>query len=287
MLRLPASHRRTHRVAVRRSPRITSGAAASAPNGGMRALRERVADLESALDRAHAEQSRQAGFLQTLSRRLLEVQERERRRLAQDLHDELGQLLTRVRFALTPNASTALNSDRLELARSLVAEALERVRVLSFDLRPALLDHLGLAPALRWLLHRFTTSTQINVDFDCTGLNARFHAETETAAYRIIQESLTNVARHAGVEMVVVRVWTDAQDLYLQIEDEGAGFLVDAALAGGVTVGLPGMVERVELLGGALSLDSAPGEGTRILAILPAVGAHERRIDEHFRRLGG
>jgi len=246
------------------------------------AARERA---EQALERISTDQDRQSGLVSRLSRRLLEIQERERRRLARDLHDELGQLLTRLKFALDPITSSEPEAERLQLARALVDETLNQVRILASDLRPAVLDHLGLAPALRCLFRQYTSSTGIRVEFDLSGLAGRFSTGLETAAYRIVQEALTNVARHAGVMEAAVRVWTDDVALNLQIADQGLGFDT-AEIVRASTIGLPGIAERVELLGGRLSLDSMPGKGSRIVASLPVTEDYERRIDEHFRRLG-
>src|SRR5439155_11198193 len=109
-----------------------------------------------------------------------------------------GQLLTSLKFALEAGAQglPETAASRLDNARALIEEAMNRVRDLSFDLRPALLDHLGLPPALRWLFERYQASTGVQVDFKQAGLEARFAPEVETAAYRIVQEALTNVARH-------------------------------------------------------------------------------------------
>lgn len=222
-------------------------------------------------ERKQAEQAleRYAIRLQSLSQRLVDVQEEERRHLARELHDEIGQLLTSLKFAIEGGASEA---ERLAEARELIADALARVRTLASDLRPALLDHLGLVPALRSLIARYTAGTGVRVSFNGAGLGRRFAARVETAAYRIVQEALTNVARHARVDEAAVRVWVDADRLQVQVEDEGVGFDADTALAGGHSSGLPGMQERVMLLGGRLAVESVPGGGTHLMAELPLNG---------------
>jgi PAS domain S-box-containing protein len=218
--------------------------------------------------------------VQALSRRLLTVQEEERRRLARELHDEVGQLLTSLKFALEAGASSAASpmtaETRLGDARALIEETLTRVRELSFDLRPALLDHLGLLPALLALIKRYAVSSGVSVNFRHAGLENRFPPEVDTAAYRIVQEALTNVARHAKVGEAVVRVWCQDDVLQVQVEDQGVGFDHDAALAAGRSSGLPGMYERVMLLGGRLVIESEPGNGTHLMAELPA----SRILDE-------
>lgn len=206
--------------------------------------------------------------LQKLSRRLLAVQEQERRRLARELHDEIGQLLTGLSFRLdaAAKASAADIPERLAEARSLVRELTAQVRELSQCLRPSLLDDLGLGPALDWLVCRFSTQTGLCVELN-TGRLGRYPAEVETAAYRIVQEALTNAARHAAAENVVVRLSGDAAGLAVEIVDNGCGFDPAAPPAG--TGGLSGMRERAELLGGSFAIDSTPGVGTRVTARLP------------------
>jgi signal transduction histidine kinase len=151
----------------------------------------------------------------------------------------------------------------------MVDELLGKVRRLSFDLRPADLDQLGLLPALLAFFERFTETTGMLVDFKHKGLDGRFATELETAAYRIIQEALTNVARHAGVAGAVVRVWLDGNVLNLRVEDRGSGFDPEAALKAARTRGLAGMQERAMLLGGGMTVESAPGRGTTVSVELP------------------
>jgi signal transduction histidine kinase len=154
----------------------------------------------------------------------------------------------------------------------MVDEILGKVRGLSADLRPVVLDHLGLVPALITLFERYSFQTQVSVDFKHRGVEGRFVPEVEMTAYRIVQEALTNVARHADVDQVAVRVWTTADRLSVQIEDRGHGFDPEAALSNPRTGGLTGMQERVKLLAGQLTIESRPGEGTQIAAELPCVG---------------
>jgi signal transduction histidine kinase len=129
---------------------------------------------------------------------------------------------------------------------------------------------LGLLPALLWHFDRYTAQTNMRVTFKHSGLQRRrFAPEVETAAYRIVQEALTNVVRHAGVSEVTVRLWADQDRLGVQIEDRGTGFDPEAALATSATTGLAGMRERAVLLGGQLMVESAPGAGTHLTAELP------------------
>jgi PAS domain S-box-containing protein len=209
--------------------------------------------------------------LRIVSRRLLEVQESERRRLARELHDEIGQLLTGLRFLLKPDVPAAPGEvqTRFQQARELVDELLNRVRNLSGNLRPAALDQFGLVPALLTLFERFTEQTGVRVHFKHNGGEQRFAPEVEIAAYRIVQEALTNVARHAGVHEATVRVWVAADMLSVQIEDFGRGFEAETVQQARRGNGLGGMHERVMLLDGHLSIESKPGFGTQITAQFP------------------
>ena len=257
------------------------------PDGSVRVLNDRgsvilneegepirlVGTAQDVTELRQAEQALQEyrARLQTLSRRLLEVQEEERRHLARELHDEVGQMLTGLRLQLkgAGDLSADAVNDRLEQARGIANELLERVRGLSFELRPAALDQFGLLPALLALFERYTEQTGVLVKFKHSQLEGRFEPEVETAGYRIVQEALTNVARHAGVGAVVVRVWTSTGMLGLQIEDQGVGFDPEAALAAPRSSGLAGMRERVLLLDGQFMIDSRPGGPTQITAEIP------------------
>ena len=204
-----------------------------------------------AIDRGEKEKLRLAAVL---------LEENERRNLARELHDEIGQTLTGLKLRL--------EAGQTQEARGLVEELMSSVRNLSLDLRPAMLDDLGLLPALLWLFERYTNQTGVKVAFEHDGLGGRFGSESETAAFRIVQEALTNVARHAGAGNVVVRVWADGRTLGVQIDDGGKGF-DPKAVGNGKTGGLSGMRERAAALGGQLTLESKPGEGARVMAELP------------------
>jgi signal transduction histidine kinase len=147
---------------------------------------------------------------------------------------------------------------------------------------------LGLLPALIWLTGRYEKQTGVSVSFNHMGLEAqRFSREVETTAYRIVQETLTNVARHAGVQAVSVHLWTDSEALHVQLEDLGCGFDPAAALAAGKSSGLAGMRERAVLLGGRFAIDSATGAGTRVNAELPIGDWIERRSHERVHSARG
>ena len=215
--------------------------------------------------------ARYAGRLQQLSHRLLQVQESERRHIARAFHDEVGQILTGLKFLLEGSLQVAPEplKDNLNNARALISDLIARVREISLNLRPSMLDDLGLLPALKWQCERYTAQTAIQVVFKFSSLERRFPPEIEIAAYRIVQEALTNVARHAGVDQAILEVWADNKHVGVRLIDQGKGFDPDADLVTGQTNGLSGMSERVALLGGTWSLRSAPGLGTQVTATFP------------------
>lgn len=245
----------------------------------------RIQQAEEALRRAHdelecrvrertAELAGANAALRAMSLRLVEVQEKERRFLARELHDEVGQVLTGLKMVLDqslPAAPEPLRG-RLEEGLTMTNDLVGRIRQLSLDLRPQLLDDLGLLVALEWHLERFTRQTGIAVDFRHAPLAARLESHLETALYRIVQEALTNVARHARVKEVAVRLWVDDERAGVQVQDGGAGFDADAAIAARTSTGLSGMKERAELLGGEFTLESTAGQGTRLTVELPRAG---------------
>lgn len=221
---------------------------------------ERTIELQDAYQR-----------LQALSRRLVEIQEAERREIARELHDEIGQALTGIKLLLGMGVRNLPEKSQssLDEAQSLVVELMEQVRQMSLDLRPAMLDDLGLVPALLWHFGRYQKQTGVRVIFKQSEVNHRFDPNVETAAYRIIQEALTNVARYAKTDQVMVQLWVSDHALFLQIEDYGVGFDLESKLTAAATNGLSGMRERAVLLGGKLIITSSPGNGTQIAADLP------------------
>ena len=238
------------------------------------ALAEELAQLAAfAVDNARlfADEQSSAHKLRTLSRKLLETHESERRSIARELHDEIGQSLTALKLVLGTSLRTVGPADSsLRDAQSIVDELLDRVRNMSLYLRPMVLDDLGLLPALLWFLGRYRARTGVQVVFKHDGVEGqRWAAEIETAAYRIVQESLTNVARHAGVDRAEIRVWANPESLGLQVGDSGAGFDLERVLSSGESTGLFGMRERVNLLGGSLTMEASPGGGSRLTALLP------------------
>ncbi len=205
--------------------------------------------------------------LKQLSQRLVEVQEAERRSIACELHDELGQSLTGLKYMLEESGTEGA-ADRAGASLEMVKGLIENVRNLSLNLRPTMLDDMGLLPTLIWHFDRFTEQTRIKVRFTHQGLGKRFGPQLETAVYRIVQEALTNVARYAQVQEVSVSINADERYLRLHIEDQGVGFDLNG-INRGTSNGLTGIRERVLLSGGHLNLQSMVGLGTTLLIELP------------------
>lgn len=205
--------------------------------------------------------------LASLSRRLVAVQEDERRRIARELHDEIGQVLTLGMLVTTDSQRppAALLADAHDIIRGLLG----RTRDLLNDLHPPALAAEGLLPTLVQLIDRYQLQTYITVQFTHRGLGRRYHADVEIAAFRIVQEALTNVARHAGVHAARVHAAGTATRLRLEVSDVGRGF-TPAASRPRTSRGLSGMRERATMLGGDLIVHSSPGWGTRVTAELPA-----------------
>src|ERR1700676_565437 len=206
-----------------------------------------------------------------LSRRLFQIQEDERRHLARELHDQLGQALTAAKIDL--QAAQGLEEhtaivQRLDDSIATLERLLQQVRQLSLELRPPLLDDLGLVPALRWYLDQQAQRAGLRVEFFADPALERVDAAIETACFRVAQEALTNVVRHARAQTVSVELDRTPEALHLVVRDDGIGFDLMTAEQG-ASLGLPGMRERVTLWGGELDCKSAPGRGTEVHAFFP------------------
>lgn len=218
------------------------------------------------------ERKRAQELLQNLSQRLIETQEAERRRLARELHDELGQMLTAIKLNLQALQNPAGSSPQLEESIGIVDSAIQQVRALSLDLRPAQLDDLGLVSALRWHLDREARRAGLSTEFVADLPDARLAPELETACFRIAQEALTNVVRHARARRVWVELKQLDAELRLAIRDDGIGFNVSAVQTPQVSdqnLGLHGMQERALIVGGRMEVKSSPGGGTEVEARFP------------------
>src|SRR5690606_8413487 len=221
------------------------------------------------------EQRRLREELQTVAQRLLTVQEDERRTLSRELHDDIGQSITAIKLAATSLTDEALATDpqvRREILDEVIAiadQTVHKLRDLSLLLRPPQLDSLGLEPALRGQIAMLTRNSRLQVDLDVEPVPGRLPAAVELACFRIAQEALTNVARHAAATRarVQVRLEEDAggRELVLRVTDDGRG--LDPARQGGL--GMLTMRERAAQLGGSLRVSTRAGGGTEVVARLP------------------
>jgi signal transduction histidine kinase len=241
------------------------------------AVRRAIREVEHRAERRRAEEAREESNrkLQVLSRRLVETQETERRHIARELHDEIGQTLTVAQLnlqALLPQVNQPSLQPRLRASLEAVERVLEQVHDISLNLRPSMLDDLGLVPALRWYTNRQAALIGLRVEFLVIPLPRRLDARIETECFRIAQEALTNVVRHARAKAVTVELQQTEGQLQLRVQDDGIGFAVGASqkkASGGASLGLLSMEERAALAGGRLVINSIPDQGTTIRAWLP------------------
>jgi signal transduction histidine kinase len=216
--------------------------------------------------------------MRSLSRRLIEAQESERRRISRDLHDEAGQALASLRYGLRllegkidHGGSVSGRVAELVETTDTVIDGLHR---LAADLRPASLDHLGLRPAVRQYLRSIGGKSGLTIRFKERGFgNERLPLAVETSLFRVVQEAMTNVVRHAGATRVDVLVQRSGDRVRVMVEDDGVGFEPDH-VRGGDHLGLVGIEERAEALGGSLTVESSPGAGTTVVVEVSSADSH-------------
>lgn len=243
--------------------------------------KQHLARLPHALRRVLHESKQRAQLRRTteglhrLSRRLLDIQETERRQIARELHDEVGQALTATKISLQTLARSP-EPDRIASDLPAVIALVDRlvgiVRSLSLDLRPPLLDELGLVPAVRWLVEKQTQATGLEISFRAEDTPDRLDPALAITCFRIVQEALTNATRHAQAHSVEIGLTRSGDQLKLRIRDDGRGFSPAQAFARadrGGSLGLISMQERASLLSGTCVIDSALGHGTEIRATFP------------------
>jgi signal transduction histidine kinase len=231
--------------------------------------------MVDALEQRERERLNASKKLQVLSHRLVEVQESERRHIARELHDEIGQALTAAEMNLQAalQAPRAPNLERrLTASMQAVEQVLEQVHDLSLNLRPSILDDLGLEPALRWLTRRQAELAGVEAEFHADHLEHRLQPLIETECFRVAQEALTNVLKHARARSISVHLTRTNSQLHVRVCDDGVGFDVGRQRSDavqGASLGLLSMEERAALAGGSLELHSEAGQGTEVHAWFP------------------
>ena len=244
-------------------------------------------NIRDITQRKHAEVARREDGrkLGELSRRLVAAQETERRNIARELHDELGQTLTVAQLNLQSLLQTPGNGGGVRARASLAAvdQVLDQVRDISLNLRPSMLDDLGLQPALEWLTRRQAELAGLTGEVHADGLAQRLDPLLETECFRIAQEALTNVVRHAQAKVVVVEMRQVEGQLHLRVRDDGVGFDVaptrEKAIRGS-SLGLLSMEERAARAGGQLEFNSAPGRGCEVHAWFPLKWQNQSEASE-------
>jgi signal transduction histidine kinase len=244
-----------------------------------------IPELLRAKVRVFVELHRKTRQLETLNERMTQLQDEERRRIARELHDSVGQLLTAITLnnAVVESESNQLSSEaarRIAENSQIIAEVSKQVRTISYLLHPPLLDEAGLASALRVYVEGFSQRSRISTELEIPSDLGRLPAEIELSAFRLVQECLTNIHRHSGSVTATIRVTLEKACLRIGIEDAGRGFppRLDYSLSKTqVGVGIQGMKERMRHLGGTLQIHS-DACGTRVIAMLPIV--HHDSLDE-------
>ena len=253
---------------------------------GERSLRAPLTGIDSQADQLAGAFNMVLEALDDASRQrasqIINAQEQERQRIARELHDETSQVLTSLLISLAvleESIDSPEARERIADTRALAHSTLRAIRTLSIDLRPSALDDLGLLPALRWYVKEYQKKCAIEVDFRASGLlKERLPSEMETALYRIVQECLTNTARHANAKKVSVALKESGDAVNATIIDDGDGFDYDALLKNPGQergLGLAGMQERAVLLGGTLNISTKPGKGTTVKVSIPLAYARQ------------
>ena len=242
----------------------------------LRSAREELTTLHS---EAMGMQEERIGLLQDQVTKVVKAQEEERQRVSRELHDQAGQALTALQLGLSRIEAAGPTPEMREEAaslRQLALEAMHIIRNLALDLRPSALDELGLPAALKDYVQTFASRTGIEARLEVSGKKRRLPAEAEVTLFRILQEGLTNVAKHSRANVVLVTLAFEDSHVSLAIEDDGVGFDADRALGAEQrkSLGLIGMRERSHLLGGELHIGSRPSEGTKLVMTVP-LGAQE------------
>ncbi len=255
---------------------------------------QKIHDLQAA--RLEESQKREA-LKGELFRRIVDAQEAERQRIARDLHDETGQALTAIGMGLR-GLSTSLTNNRnrdqaintLRRLENLAADSLQELQRLIADLRPSHLDDLGLPAALRWYAGKVQERTELKVKVDVEGDEGPVSSALKIAIFRIVQEALNNIIKHAQAKGVNIRLEYRNNKVFVSIRDDGVGFdlnVVRISHSRRPSLGLAGMQERAALLGGDVKIQSSPGQGTLVEAVLPLRSEESEVWDENSLTPGG
>ncbi len=246
-------------------------------------IRQLAATVNAMLDRLDT-RTRQ---LRAISERLINAQEDERKRIARRLHDDTGQALSMLIMnlermeSLVPADASELQR-RVTTARKLATRTLEDLRNVIYGLRPTMLDDLGLASAVRWYARSGLDEAGVQVKFDSLDEALRLPPQVETTLFRIAQEAISNIVRHAHAKSASIALWQEDGAACLWVEDDGCGFDLTCISTQALPLqhlGLLGMRERAELVGGEVMVDSAPGRGTRLEVHIPLNGVEKARTD--------
>lgn len=242
-----------------------------------RELEEWSRELGDRVEERTAELARRSDERDLLLRKVMTAQEEERKRIARDLHDQVGQSLTALTMTLGSAEAELADtnqaaSERIGDLRRAAGDTIEEVRRMMADLRPSVLDDMGLSAAVGWYLENHLDRTQVESSLYVTGLIPDLPDVVEITAFRVVQEAINNVVKHARAGHATVRLTGDNNQVTGEIIDDGAGFdlsAIEPGADGGWAVGLLGMNERVTLLGGSLEIETAPGAGTTIRFVIP------------------
>jgi signal transduction histidine kinase len=238
-------------------------------------LEEKVKERTKQLSASQKTLRQYSEKLRVHSQTLIQAQEAERKAIAYELHDEIGQVMTAIQFNLQGISQSHDHVDvpaRLDESIELIAQLLKQVRELSVGLRPWMLDQLGIVPAVRWYIDKQAERGNFTVEFNAEQVTGRFPPIVEITVYRIIQEAITNILRHAQATSVVVSLTRTNETFVAKINDNGIGF--DSTTIHGMPLhehgfGMIGMSERISSLGGRMDITSSPGNGTAIFFELP------------------
>ncbi len=228
--------------------------------------------------RLYAEVQHKEHIRAVLYKKIVNAQEEERRRIARELHDDISQALTALIFSAEEGLELSNPREikqRLQSMRDVIQNTLDGVHQIIFDLRPSMLDHLGLVPAMRWFAESHLGAKGVRVTIKQETPIKRLSPELETALFRVVQEAITNISRHSAARNVEVNIRLDQDELCVDVVDDGIGFEINSVTISpdsGRGLGLLGMEERLELLSGELTVEAAPGAGTKVFIRVPVNG---------------